>query len=141
MDPAARIRIADPSPPYCAACYQAKPAETHVDFGAATDGPMLAALDGAVGVVGHSVDDVVICKTCIGLAARLVGLEDAEALRRALDEANARNDALHDQLTGTRQSVTSALDLVKRAAHGDTPAVPNGNLPVGAGKQRRPRGR
>lgn len=134
----ARIHIAEPSPPYCASCYQAKPQEPHVDFGAATDGPMLAPLEGAVGVVGHSVDDVVICSTCIAEAAKLIGLENAEELRTELDEANATNERLHEQLSGTRANVTSALELVKQAAHGG-PATPNPALPVQPVKPRRAR--
>lgn len=131
MDPAARIHIAKPSPPYCAACYQAKPGETHVDFGAATDGPMLAPLEGAVGVIGHSVDDIVICSTCIAEAARLVGLENAAELREQLDAANATNDTLHERLDSQRSGVTDALELVKRAAHGETtPPSPNSSLPI-----------
>lgn len=130
MDPAARIHIAQPSPPYCAACYQAKPGETHVDFGAATDGPMLPALDGVVGVVGHSVDDVVICATCIGHAAKLIGLEDAAELRGQLDAALETNDRLHEQLAGTRAGVSDALELVRKAANTPPPAVVNPLLPV-----------
>lgn len=127
----ARIHIEDPSPPNCAACYQAKPEEEHVDFGASTDGPMLPAIEGVVGLVGHSVDEIVICRTCISEAGKLLGLEDAEDLRRQLDEANQANDVLHEQLAGQRASVSEALDSLKQHVTGGTPpTLPNSLLPI-----------
>lgn len=101
-------------------------------MGASTDGPVIPDhLNGALGVVGHVIDEIVLCETCITEAAKLVGLEDAEKLRKQLEDALAANDALHDQLSGTRSNVTSALELVRRAARGEkTPASPNGALPV-----------
>jgi hypothetical protein len=136
-----RIHPADPAPPHCSSCYQAKPEEEHIDMGAATDGPVIPDhLSGAVGVVGHVIDEIILCKTCVSEAARLVGLEDAAKLRKQLDAALAANDTLHAQLTGTRSSVTDALEVVRRAARGEqTPASPNGSLPVPAGAKRRAR--
>jgi hypothetical protein len=136
-----RIHLADPSPPHCSACFQAKPAERHVDFSASTDGPVIPEqFTGAVGVVGHVIDEIIICETCLAEAARLVGLEDAAKLRGQLDQALAANDRLHEQLAGTRTGVTDALELVRKAARGEpTPASPNGALPTGRPGAAKPR--
>lgn len=142
-----RIHIADPPPPHCSACYQAVPEKRHVDFGASTDGPVLELAGGQVlhtasplprladakGVVGHVVDEILICETCVEEAAKLIGLQDAEKLGARLEEALAANDRLHEQLAGTRSGVTDALELVRKAAHGErAPGTPNGSIPGSA---------
>jgi hypothetical protein len=58
-----RIHLADPAPPHCSGCFQQKPQERHVDFGAAYDGPVVPALEGTVGVVGHVIEDLILCET------------------------------------------------------------------------------
>jgi hypothetical protein len=132
------------------------PEKRHVDFGASTDGPVLELAGGqslrqaptpghlmsAVGVVGHVIDEIIICETCIAEAAKLIGLEDAAALRRQLETAEAANDALHEQIAGTRASVTASLELVRKAALTEpTPNTPNGSLPMPGQtpRKRRPR--
>lgn len=128
----ARIHLEEPGPPYCAGCHQAVPDKRHVDFGASTDGPMMPALKGTVGVVGHSIDEIVICEVCITEAAKLLGLGNAEDLLAKLETANRTIDAMHDQLGAQRSSVTSALDTLKREVDGGTPppVVVNSNLPI-----------
>lgn len=123
----ARIHIETPSPPCCSACYQAVPEKRHVDFGASTDGPVTNVIaPDAIGVVGHVVDEIIICETCIADAARLIGLEDVGTLREELDAALESNDALHDQLTSQRAGIEEALEGVKAVVTGATPP-PNGN--------------
>lgn len=95
-----RIQIAQPAPPRCSGCFQAKPQEPHVDFGAAYDGPTVPALENTVGVVGHTIDDLILCATCVGEAAALLGLEDAAALRAELDQVRAANADLAQRLAG-----------------------------------------
>jgi hypothetical protein len=127
----ARIHLEEPAPPHCAACHQAVPDKRHVDFGASFDGPMLPALDGTVGVVGHSIDEVIICETCITDAGALIGLGDAEALLAEIERLNAANDALHAQLGAQRANVTEALNTL--TAHVADPGLPhlvNGSLPL-----------
>lgn len=138
MSPPARIHLAEPSPPYCAACYQAVPGKRHVDFGSSTDGPVLPSLGDVVGLVGHTIDEVVICETCIAEAAKLIGLEDAAALRGQLDAALESNDALHEQLAGTRANVADALKGVTQQLLTGAPTSPNSNLPIPGHAPKRP---
>lgn len=128
--PEHRIHLEDTPPPCCSACYQPQPEKRHVDFSASTDGPVTNVIpDGSLGVVGHVVDEIIVCEVCIETAARLLGLEDVTKLRAELDAANERNDALHDQLTEQRQAVTDTLDGLRRQVTGETPAAgPRGNL-------------
>lgn len=130
----ARIHIVDPAPPYCAACYQAVPEKRHVDFGASTDGAVLpAALNDAVGVVGHVIDEIVVCETCIAHAADLIGLGDVAELKERLAVSEARNDQLHAQLEATRAAVVESLEDVKRRLVGEAtppPTSPNASLPL-----------
>jgi Asp-tRNA(Asn)/Glu-tRNA(Gln) amidotransferase A subunit family amidase len=99
MDPA-RIRAVSPAPAYCSGCFGAKPLMRHVDFGAAWDGPMLPlpADANVVGVVGHSIDDLVLCEECIATAAKILGLEDVALVRAERDQLETANDELHGRL-------------------------------------------
>jgi hypothetical protein len=100
-----RIAIAQPAPAHCSGCYQHKPQETHVDFGAAYDGPVVPALAGSVGVVGHSIDELVLCSTCIQTAAALIGLSDQGPLIAERDQLEAGNRTLRGELAGYRDYV------------------------------------
>lgn len=110
----ARIHIAKPSPPYCTACFQAKPEQVHVDFGAAYDGPTVPALQNTIGVVGHTIDDLVICTDCLQLAAALIGLEDVAKLRETVTKAQAANDQLQDRIEAL-EGLNDALETTKKA--------------------------
>jgi hypothetical protein len=143
-----RIHLEQPAPPYCAACHQAVPDQRHVDFGASFDGPMLPALSDTVGTVGHSIDEVVICETCIAAAGRLLGLEDASDLREQLDRALSENDVLQDRLAGQRDSVTHALDTLRAGVTGGAlppsrpnPLLPGGGVPAPSSPARSRKGR
>jgi hypothetical protein len=129
----ARIHLEAPAPPCCSACYQPQPQKRHVDFGASTDGPVTDVIPvGAIGVVGHVIDEIVLCEDCIKEAAALLGLGDVTELQARLEAAETTNDALHEQLRGQRDSVTSALDTLKAHVTGETPppTVPNSLLPI-----------
>jgi hypothetical protein len=115
MDPA-KIRLAEPAPPYCAACFQAKPKSTHVDFGASYDGPMLPALKGAVGVIGQSIDDLVICEDCIQHAAALVGLGDVADLEGKLQAKEDAIDRLHDRIAALEEVRDAREDVAQANA-------------------------
>jgi hypothetical protein len=95
---AAQIRLAQPAPPHCSACFGAKPNMRHVDFGAAWDGPMLPALEGAIGVVAHSIDDLVICEECLRTGGKIVGLTDNSELEAANAQLEAANAQLHARI-------------------------------------------
>ena len=97
-----RIQIAQPAPAHCSGCFQQKPQQTHVDFGAAYDGPMVPALEGATGVVGHSIDELILCEDCLTQAAKLIGLENAGALVAERDQLEASNRALRMEAAGLK---------------------------------------
>lgn len=129
--PEARIHLEQPAPPCCSACYQpSDPEKRYVDFGASTDGPVTTIVPiEAVGVVGHVIDEIILCETCIAEAAKLVGLEAVGTLRQQLDDALDANDRLHDQITAQREGVASALETLKGHVTGSNP-VPNPALPI-----------
>jgi hypothetical protein len=95
-----RIHLADPAPPHCSGCFQQKPQERHVDFGAAYDGPVVPALEGTVGVVGHVIEDLILCETCIAEAGKLVDLGNAAALTAERDQLEAGNRELRAKNAG-----------------------------------------
>jgi hypothetical protein len=95
-----RIHLAEPAPPHCSGCFQQKPQTRHVDFGAAYDGPVVPALEGTTGVVGHVIEDLILCEDCLSTAAGLIGLARAEKLQAAIDQAEAANRELAMKLAG-----------------------------------------
>jgi hypothetical protein len=109
-----RIHIAEPAPPRCSACFQAKPQEAHVDFSASYDGPVVPALDGAAGVVGHMIDELILCSECIRTAAVLVGMGDAGAVIAERDQLEAGNRELRSQLAGYKD-YTDKLEAANQA--------------------------
>lgn len=109
-----RIHIAEPSPPYCAACFQAKPQQRHVDFGAAYDGPTVPALENTIGVVGHTIDDLVICEDCLQLAAKLIGLEDSEALQKRIATRDDSIETLQERVEALER-LNASLETTKKA--------------------------
>jgi hypothetical protein len=82
-------RVADPAPAYCAACFQAKPGSPHVDFGSAYDGPVLVDDAG----VRQSIDDLVVCESCVRDATRVLELHVAPIDDVERDRAAAERDA------------------------------------------------
>jgi hypothetical protein len=116
LDPA-RIRLADVAPPACSSCYGAKPTERHVDFGAAYDGPVvpLGDSDNVVGLVGHSIDDLLICEECLSAAAALLGLRAQAGLEAQIEQLEAGNSHLATELAITKRELeaTRALAAIR----------------------------
>lgn len=104
MDPA-RIRLAPKSPAYCAACFSPHPGERHIDFGAAYDGPMVPSLVNVAGLTAQSIDELIVCETCVKRAAALLGLGDVEAAEQGLDDARAATDVLHEQIAAYKDHI------------------------------------
>jgi hypothetical protein len=78
-----KIRVAEVAPPACSSCFQQNVDEPHVDFGAYWDGPVL---DGAKAM---QIDDLVICRTCLAEAVRVLpGIDEVgkERLERLVEE-------------------------------------------------------
>jgi hypothetical protein len=95
-----RIRIADPPPAHCSSCFQARPTETHVDFGAFFDGPVIGE-----GVTRHVIDDLIICRTCLERAGVLVGLGNVVEVRDELQNAESENDRLMETVRGLKSYI------------------------------------
>lgn len=144
MDPG-KIRIAPLSPPHCSACFGAKPGMRHVDMGAAWDGPMLEPLEGAVGVIGHSIDDMVICEECVKAAALLVDMvepADAPDLVADLAEERERNERLHAELVAAEAHVRRLEDAgASREKLAAIRAIPPTPAPKRSAGPKKPHGR
>lgn len=93
-----RIRVAPVAPSHCSSCFQQKPTMRHIDFGAAWDGPVLPdEHSNIVGIVGATIDDLIICEDCLRIAGERIGLIDASELR-ALAVLEQANGALHQRV-------------------------------------------
>lgn len=103
-----RIHIANPSPPYCSSCFNAKPDIPHVDMGAAWDGPVVQ----GKGVVQHVIDDLILCENCIRSAGRLIGLGYVEAVAAELERAERSNDELLEKVRSLKAHVAN-LEAVR----------------------------
>ena len=114
-----RIALAEPAPPHCSGCFQQKPQQRHVDFGAAYDGPTVPALEGAVGVVGHNIEDLILCEDCLATAAALIGLADAGALIAERDQLEAANRELRAQKAGLEDYNAKLQDALAAKAEVD----------------------
>jgi hypothetical protein len=86
------MKLANKVPTHCAACFQQRLGEPHVDFEAYYDGPVIDSESG----VKMSIDDLVLCEVCVGKAAELLGYvknEEAatelERLRKEVGELRA----------------------------------------------------
>lgn len=102
-----KIHLTTTPPVVCSSCGGQYPHRRHVDFGAAWDGPMISLGSEEQGIIGHSVDDLIVCEDCLKDAAELVGFGDVTALeesRRALVE--------HQNNVGQR--LAKALEYVER---------------------------
>lgn len=94
---------------YCSACFQGKPGEPHVDFGASWDGPVLADATGEP--IQHTIDELIVCEDCLAAAVELLGYakqDDPERiprLEKALLDAEQRATRLEAQLNQARNSL------------------------------------
>ena len=78
------MKIASPNPPYCSACFQAKPGMTHIDFEAYWDGPIIEGKS-----FKQPIDDLVICEDCLKVAGEVVGLSEHKKLLHERNELKA----------------------------------------------------
>jgi hypothetical protein len=99
------VKVCDTPPPFCASCYGQYTDLRHVDLEASYDGPVVEG-----GIVGEdmqvqdkikvSIDELVLCETCLSEAAALIGLTSDAGTRMA--ELAQRNQELEERLTGTQ---------------------------------------
>lgn len=90
-----KFHLASPPPSHCSSCFGQYTERRHVDFSANYDGPVL---QNVVGGVMTSIDELIICETCLTHAAKLIGLEppgesqqELEQLRERLVEMSERH--------------------------------------------------
>lgn len=71
------MKIADTTPAYCSSCFGQYPEQVYVDFESAWDGPIIDEGNG----MKISIDDLVICESCLTAAANLNGLDATKSLK------------------------------------------------------------
>lgn len=103
------MRLADPQPAYCAACYQAPQGKRCVDFEAAYDGPVVPGTPEPV-----PVDDLVLCEDCLGAAFGFLDPqgqnEEIARLKQLLEDVTADNTAKDHIIHGLRNSTNELID-------------------------------
>lgn len=102
-----KIRLAPVPPVACSSCGGQYTDRRHVDFGAAWDGPMISAGDESRGVIGHAVDDLIVCEDCLRDAAKLLGWQDITALQTAFDDLRRHQDQVGVRLASALEHVES----------------------------------
>jgi hypothetical protein len=55
------MKLADPKPVYCSACFSQQPLKDHIDFEVAWDGPVINHTDN----IRIPIDDLYICEDCM----------------------------------------------------------------------------
>jgi hypothetical protein len=106
-----KIRLTG-TPVACASCYGQYVDRRHVDFGASTDGAVLAGPSNIAGGKGQSIDEVIVCDECLAAAAELIGLEEATPLHAEIEELQQTLDDLAERLALT----TAYVETLERAA-------------------------
>jgi hypothetical protein len=102
------VKVCDTPPPFCASCYGQYTDLRHVDLEASYDGPVVEG-----GIIGEdmqvqdkikvSIDELVLCETCLSEAAALIGLTSDAGTRMA--ELAQRNQEQAERLLGLQAYV------------------------------------
>lgn len=103
------MRIASKNPPRCSVCFEQKPKEVHVDFNVAFDGPVIP------GQPLVSIDDLIVCKSCLKQAAKLIGMSDKQELENKyelLSEAIKDYEVELEQKDGVIGDLVHTLEVV-----------------------------
>ena len=98
------MRLANPKPPYCSACFQHSTGE-HVDFEVFWDGPVIDS-------EGHkyTIDDLFLCESCVKTAARLLGWQEpsGESEERA---------AMEEEIQSLKREISAKNALLGNYQH------------------------
>lgn len=101
------MKVCDTPPPFCASCYGQYTDLRHVDLEASYDGPVIEG--GVVGPDGEvvskipvSIDELILCETCLIEAASLIGMRPVDGL---IDELRQRNQTQAEELLGLKAYV------------------------------------
>lgn len=102
------MKVCDIPPPHCASCYGQYTDKVHVDLEASYDGPVIEG--GIVGPDGEvvnkipvSIDELVLCETCLIEAAALIGMKPA--VDDFVADLRQRNQTQAEELLGLRAYV------------------------------------
>lgn len=94
-------------PQYCSACFNQDSKLRHIDFDASTDRGWYGKDPGT-----HiAMDDLILCETCIGNAARLLGYQPTDEV---MDKFN-RDDEKIKRLTNERDKAAEYADRMEEA--------------------------
>lgn len=99
------MKIADPNPPLCSACYNQQPDKLHIDMEVAYDGPVIDEESG----IKVTVDDLFLCQDCLVSAYKLLDVEGEQSL---IDDLLERLDWAHERglyLQGELQRIRDIL--------------------------------
>jgi hypothetical protein len=107
---ASKIRLTDTPPAACSSCFGQYPDRRHVDFGASWDGPFLTGQ--VTGGQAVSIDDLVICDDCLGIAARELGLVEPGEMKQTLMDAAAAQETLAERLYGALRYIQTLEQTV-----------------------------
>lgn len=110
------MRTAEQTPPACSACYQQDVEAAHIDFEVSYDGPILGQENGAL---PYSVDDMIVCASCVSAAAGLLGLRSDEDRDAELEQLRAERVTLLDEAASQRafaDQLRAALALAPEPA-------------------------
>lgn len=100
------MRLADPIPSHCSACFQQFPGVRHVDFEVAYDGPVIP------GSPPVAIDDLIVCEPCLTSAGRVLGLvRDDEVVARA-EQAEADRDLANTRVSGLEDFVAKLQEAL-----------------------------
>jgi hypothetical protein len=119
------MRIALVPPVQCSVCYQQNPEQEHIDMESAYDGPILD-MNGA----RLSIDNIVICETCIRAAVGLLPENRARDERIAVLEHELGNTL--DYVAKVQTGMASLQDALDQKLNAVLPAAPK-RKPVGRG--------
>lgn len=112
-------QLAAEIPPACSACFQQVPSERHVDFQVHFDGPFIPGTDvlgedapEGTGTTSVTIDDLIICESCLKDAVELIGLGNVEEVKAELLAAVERAKTLEEDneaLTEKNAGLVEAL--------------------------------
>ena len=115
------MRLATTAPPHCSGCFAQKPAESHVDFESAWDGPVLQAHGGGQSAV--AIDDLILCETCLRSAGALLPDVETDDEVAALRERLADLEAKHATVSEFADRLQEAVALKPDAEEAKAPRL------------------
>lgn len=73
------MRVANPNPPFCSACFNQQPEKIHVDMEVAFDGPCLNTPSATEVAIKQVIDDLYLCEDCLISAYKLLDIDGEQS--------------------------------------------------------------